>query len=133
MELVNLTRKTIDSGAGGGADPAVREAVEAVAIMLSLFAPYTAEDMWARLGHEPSVALAGWPAVDPELLVAETVTSVVQVAGRVRDRLQVPPSISEDDLRELALASPAVQRALAGHGVRTVVVRAPNLVNVVPD
>jgi len=89
--------------------------------------------MWARLGHEPTVALAGWPAVDPELLVAETVTSVVQVAGRVRDRLQVPPSISEDDLRALALASPAVQRALAGHRVRTVVVRAPNLVNVVPD
>jgi leucyl-tRNA synthetase len=133
MELVNLTRKAIDTGAGGGADPAVREAVEAVAIMLSLFAPYTAEDMWARLGHEPSVALAGWPVVDPGLLVAETVTSVVQVAGKVRDRLQVPPSISEDDLREQALASPAVRRALAGHGVRTVVVRAPNLVNVVPD
>ena len=131
MELVNATRKAIDSGPGG-ADPAVREAVEAVAVMLSLFAPYTAEDMWARLGHEPAVALAGWPAVDESLLVEETVTAVVQVAGKVRDRLEVPPSIGEDELREAALASAAVQKALDGRDVRTVIVRAPRLVNVVP-
>jgi leucyl-tRNA synthetase len=131
MELVNATRKAIDSGPGG-ADPAVREAVEAIAILLSLFAPYTAEDMWATLGHEPSVALAGWPAVDAGLLVEETVTCVVQVAGKVRDRLEVPPSIGEDDLREQALASAAVRKALDGRPVRTVVVRAPRLVNVVP-
>ena len=60
MELVNAARKAIDSGVGP-ADPAVREAAEAVAVMLSLVAPYTAEEMWARLGHEPCVALAGWP------------------------------------------------------------------------
>ncbi len=132
MELVNVTRKAIDARGDGGADPAVREAVEAVAILLSLFAPYTAEDMWARLGHSPSVALAGWPAVDESLLVEETVTCVVQVAGKVRDRLEVPPGIAEDTLRELALAAPGVQKALGGKGVRTVVVRAPKLVNVVP-
>jgi leucyl-tRNA synthetase len=131
MELVNAARKAIDSGPGAG-DPAVREAAEAVAVMLSLFAPYTAEDMWARLGHEPAVALAGWPPVDEALLVQESVTAVVQVAGKVRDRLQVSPSVSEDDLRDLALASSAVQKALDGRGVRTVVVRAPKLVNVVP-
>jgi leucyl-tRNA synthetase len=61
------------------------------------------------------------------------VTCVVQVAGKVRDRLDVPPSISEDSLRELALASAAVQRALDGRAVRTVVIRAPKLVNVVPE
>jgi len=132
MELVNATRKAIDARPDGGADPAVREAVEAVAILLSLFAPYTAEDMWSRLGHEPCVALAGWPAVDEALLVTETVTCVVQVAGKVRDRLTVPPGITAEDLRALALASPAVVRALDGQGVRTVVVRAPKLVNVVP-
>ncbi len=60
MELVNATRKAIDSGCGP-ADPAVREAAEAVAVLLSLVAPYTAEEMWARLGHQPTVALAGWP------------------------------------------------------------------------
>ena len=131
MELVNATRKAIDTGCGP-ADPAVREAAEAVAIMLSLVAPYTSEDMWARLGHEPCVALAGWPVVDPALLVADSVTCVVQVAGKVRERLEVAPDIGEDELRELALAAPAVVKALDGAGIRTVIVRAPKLVNVVP-
>ncbi|WP_458781972.1 leucine--tRNA ligase [Arthrobacter sp. D3-16] len=131
MELVNATRKAIDSGAGG-ADPAVREAAEAVAVILSLFAPYTAEDMWSVLGHQPSVANAGWPAHDESLLVQDTVTAVVQVQGKVRDRLEVSPEVSEDQLRELALASNNVQRALDGRGIRTVIVRAPKLVNIVP-
>ena len=131
MELVNAARKAIDSGPGG-ADPAVREAAEAVAIMLSLVAPYTAEEMWARLGHQPTVALAGWPAVDPALLVQDSVTCVVQVAGKVRDRLEVAPDIGEDELRELALASEAVIASLGGAQIRTVIVRAPKLVNIVP-
>ena len=99
--------------------------------MLSLFAPYTAEECWELLGHQPSVARAGWPAADPALLVQDTVTCVVQVDGKVRDRLEVPPSIGEDELRELALAAPGAERALAGRGVRTVIVRAPKLVNIV--
>ncbi|MCX6460241.1 MAG: leucine--tRNA ligase [Actinobacteria bacterium] len=132
MELVNATRKAIDSGCGP-ADPAVREAAEVVAVMLSLVAPYTAEDMWARLGHEPSVALAGWPAVDPALLVQESVTCVVQIAGKVRDRLEVSPDVTEDELRELALASDVVQSVLDGRAIRTVVIRPPKLVNIVPE
>jgi leucyl-tRNA synthetase len=131
MELVNATRKAIDTGAGA-ADPAVREAVEAVAIVLSLFAPYTAEDMWQRLGHAPSVARAGWPEVDPALLVEESVTCVVQISGKVRARLEVPPSISEDELRAAALAAEPIAAALDGRGIRTVIVRAPKLVNIVP-
>ncbi len=131
MELVNATRKVVDSGAGPG-DPAVREAVEVTAVLLSLVAPYTAEDMWAQLGHEPSVARAGWPAVDESLLLEDSVTCVVQVGGKVRDRIDVPPSIDEDALREKALASEKVRQALGDREVRTVVVRAPRLVNVVP-
>ncbi|MDQ0075955.1 leucine--tRNA ligase [Arthrobacter oryzae] len=133
MELVNATRKTIDAASGaGGADPAVREAAEAVAVILSLFAPYTAEDMWNVLGHPASVANAGWPEHDEALLVQEKVTAVVQVQGKVRDRLEVSPEIGEDELRELALASTNVERALDGRGIRTVIVRAPKLVNIVP-
>jgi len=131
MELVNATRKAIDSGCGP-ADPAVREATEAIAVMLSLFAPYTAEDMWSRLGHEPCVALVGWPTLDPSLLVQESVTCVVQVSGKVRDRLEVSPGISDDELQALALASEAVQRFVDGREIRTVIVRAPKLVNIVP-
>jgi len=129
MELVNATRKAIDSGPGAG-DPAVREATQAVAVMLSLVAPYTAEDMWMRLGHEPSVALAGWPTHDPALLIEDSVICVVQISGKVRERLEVSPDISEDELRELALA--AVADTIAGKELRAVIVRAPKLVNIVP-
>lgn len=130
MELVNATRKAIDSGAGPD-DAAVREAAEAVAIMLSLVAPYTAEEMWERLGHEPTVSRAGWPAVEPDLLVDDAVTAVVQIQGKVRARLEVSPDVSEADLEALALADPAVVRAIDGRPVRKVIVRAPKLVNVV--
>jgi leucyl-tRNA synthetase len=131
MELTSAARRAIDSGPGPG-DPAVREAAQTLAILLSIFAPYTAEEAWELLGQEPSVALAGWPVADQALLVQEAVTCVVQVAGKVRDRLEVPPGIGEDDLRELALAAPGVARALAGRDVRKVIVVPPRLVNIVP-
>jgi leucyl-tRNA synthetase len=131
MELVNASRKSIDGGLSTS-DPAVREAAEAVAIMLSLVAPYTSEDMWQRLGHQPSVANAGWPKVDAELLINETVTCVVQIAGKIKARLEVSPNISESDLQALALAADAVVAALDGKAVKTVIVRAPKLVNIVP-
>jgi leucyl-tRNA synthetase len=136
MELVSATRKAIDSGPGA-ADPAVREAAEALTVMLSLFAPYTAEECWEMLGGPmgpagiPSVARASWPAADGALLVQETVTCVVQVNGKVRDRLEVSPEITEAELRELAMATSGVARALAGLEVRRVVVRPPKLVNIV--
>jgi len=137
MELVSATRKAIDSGPGA-ADPAVREAAEALAVMLSLFAPYTAEECWETLGSParaqspiPSVARTAWPAADPALLVQETVTCVVQVNGKVRDRLEVSPEITEDELRELALAASGVARALTGLSVQRVIVRPPKLVNIV--
>jgi len=130
MELVNATRKAIDSGCGGD-DPAVREAAEAVAILLSLVAPYIAEEMWERLGHEPTVARAGWPEVDEALLVEDSVTAVVQVQGKVRARLEVVPTISDADLEAAAMADPAVVRAIDGAQVRRVIVRAPKLVNIV--
>jgi leucyl-tRNA synthetase len=138
MELVNASRKVIDrggkadDGSGGDADPAVREAVEAVAIALSTIAPYVAEDMWELLGHTPSVASASWPRVDPALLVTDAVTCVVQVQGKVRARLEVPPEIDEGDLRSRALAEASVVRALAGRDVLKVIVRPPKLVSIVP-
>jgi len=130
MELVNATRKAIDSGCGP-ADPAVREATEAVAILLSLVAPYTAEEMWERLGHQPTVVRAGWPTVDEALLVEDTVTAVVQVKGKVRARLEVASDISDGDLEAAAMADEGVQRAIDGAPVRKVIVRAPKLVNIV--
>ncbi|OSM44652.1 leucine--tRNA ligase [Nesterenkonia sp. PF2B19] len=131
MELVNAIRKEIDSGAGA-ADAAVREGAEVTAQILSLVAPYTAEDMWAMLGHEASVANSTWPTVDEALLVEDTVTAVVQVKGKLRDKLEVSTDITADDLEARALALPKIQKYIeADGGVRKVIVRAPKLVNVV--
>jgi leucyl-tRNA synthetase len=129
MDLVNATRKAIDSGVGG-ADPAVREAAEVTAMMLDMYAPYTAEDMWATLGHQATVAHAVWPSANPALLIQESVTAVVQVDGKVRDRLEVSPNISEGDLQALAMELAGVVRSLEGREIVNVIVRAPKLVNI---
>jgi leucyl-tRNA synthetase len=130
MELVSATRRAIDSGPGA-ADPAVREAADTIAVLVSLFAPYTGEECWDLLGHRPSVARATWPVTDPALLTLEQVTCVVQVNGKVRDKVEVAPGVGDDELRELALAQPNVMRALEGLTVSRVIVRAPKLVNIV--
>ena len=110
-----------------------REVAEPLVLMLAPLAPHVAEELWTRLGHDDMLAYEPFPVADPALLVEESVTCVIQVGGKVRDRIAVPPSIGDDDLQERALASEAVQRALDGRGIRTVVVRAPRLVNVVPS
>ncbi|MCK2245418.1 MULTISPECIES: leucine--tRNA ligase [unclassified Crossiella] len=134
MELTSSLRKAVDNSPGP-ADPAVRAGAEALAIMLSLFAPYCAEDCWASLGHNveagDTVSRASWPQADPALLVEDTVVCAVQVNGKVRERLDVPPSISEAELQTLALASPGVVKLLAGREPRKIIVRAPKLVNIV--
>ena len=130
MELVNATRKAIDSGCGA-ADPAVREATEAIAIMLSLVAPFTAEEMWERLGHKPGIALAGWPTVDPALLIDDEVEAVIQINGKIKDRMKVSPNISESDFEAAALALPSISAELAGATPKKVIARPPKLVNIV--
>ncbi len=130
MELVNATRKAIDSGCGAG-DPAVREAAEAIAIALSLVAPFTAEEMWENLGHKPAVALAGWPTIDPALLEADSVTAILQINGKIKDRIEVSPNISDAELEALAMANPEISAAIAGGKIKKVIVRAPKLVNIV--
>ncbi|CCH77272.1 Leucyl-tRNA synthetase [Nostocoides japonicum T1-X7] len=112
-------------------EAAPRAVVEPLVLMLAPLAPHIAEELWSRLGHPDSLAYEPFPVADPELLVDATVTCVVQIKGKVRDRVDVPADITEGALRELVLALPKVEQAIAG-GVRTVVVRAPKLVNVVP-
>jgi len=88
--------------------------------------------LWTRLGHTRSLAHEPYPTADPQYLVEDTVTCVLQVQGKVRGRVDVPVDVTEETLRELALADVGVQRALDGRDIRTVIVRAPKLVNVVP-
>jgi len=130
MELVNATRKAIDSGCGP-ADAAVREAAEAIAICLSLVAPYTAEDMWEKLGHKPAIANAGWPVVDKSLLGADNVIAVLQVNGKIKDRIEVSPNISKEELEKIASENAQIKSALSGLQVSKVITVAPKLVNFV--
>jgi leucyl-tRNA synthetase len=130
MELVNATRKAIDSGAGAQ-DAAVREAAEAIAITLSLVAPYTAEDMWEKLGHKPAIANAGWPVIDKSLLGADNVIAILQINGKIKDRIEVSPNITKDELEKLAKENPEIKAALIGADIKKVITVAPKLVNFV--
>ena len=129
MELTNALRKAIDTGVGPN-DPAVREGAEELAKALSLYAPYAAEEMWSILGHEPAVALAGFREVDESLLVESEIVAVVQVNGKLRDKFSVSVDISEQDLREMAMTSEQVKKAIGDAEIRNVIVRAPKLVNI---
>jgi leucyl-tRNA synthetase len=124
-KLIELTNHVTKAGTHP------RAVIEPLVLMLAPFAPHLAEEMWARLGHDGSLAHEAFPEADPALLVEETVTCVVQVQGKVRAKIEVSPSASDDELSALALAEPNVQRAIDGREVRRVVVRAPKLVNVV--
>ena len=130
MELVNATRKAIDSGCGAQ-DPAVREAAEAIAISLSLVAPYTAEDMWEKLGHKPAIANAGWPKIDQSLIGADNVIAILQVNGKIKDRIEVSPNISNTELEKLARENAEIKAALIGQDVKKVITVSPKLVNFV--
>ncbi len=113
-------------------DRVPRAAVEPLVLMTAPVAPHIAEELWSRLGHGDSLTYEAFPVADPAYLVEETVTCVLQVAGKVRGRAEVSPTATKEELEAIALADPGVQRALDGRGVRTVVVVPPKLVNVVP-
>ena len=114
-----------------GTAAALREAVDALVRMISPFAPHTAEELWQMLGHAGGLASAAWPGFDPEVAKADELVVPVQINGRVRARLTVPAGLSDDELRERALADAAVQAHTSGKTIRKVVVGKGPLVSVV--
>ena len=129
MELTSVLRRSVEDERAG--DPAVREGAEALVRMLSCFAPFTAEEAWQRLGRDVSVSDQGWPLADEQLLADRAVTCVIQVDGKVRDRIEVVSTADERMLQRLALSSAKVRQALGDASVARVVVRPPTLVNIV--
>jgi leucyl-tRNA synthetase len=111
-------------------DAVPREIADAFVRLIGPIAPHIAEELWERMGGEGSVAFAAWPEFDPELAAEETVTMIVQVNGKVRDRIEVAADVSEDDAVATALASAKVQPYVDGEPTR-VIARPPNLVNIV--
>jgi len=127
MEFVNLLHPYVRDG---GRTDVVDEAVDTLLLLLAPMTPHVAAEAWERR-HGDHIHLRSWPVADPALLVEETVTMVVQVNGKVRDRIEVAPDVSDAAAEALALASAPVVEALAGGPPRRVIVRPPKLVNVV--
>src|SRR5204862_5684609 len=109
----------------------LREALDALVVMLSPFAPHTAEEMWQMLGHAGGLMAAQWPSFDPEIAKADEVVVPVQINGKVRARLTVPASLAEDDLRDRVLADAGVKNYIAGKTARKVVLATGPLVSAV--
>jgi leucyl-tRNA synthetase len=109
----------------------VREAIEALVLMLAPFAPHTAEELWEMLGHESGLSAASWPEFNPAVAKADEVVVPVQVNGKVRGRVTVPVDVDDEELQRIALADPAVQAHVAGKTVKKVVVAKGRLVSVV--
>ncbi|RYJ06479.1 MAG: leucine--tRNA ligase, partial [Actinomycetales bacterium] len=122
IELTNHLTKVDDRS---------RAVLEPLALMLAPLAPHLAEELWTRLGHTGTLTFEPFPVADPQYLVADTVTCVVQVQGKVRAKLEVSPTATDDELTAAALAEENVQKSIDGREVRKVIVRAPKLVNIV--
>jgi leucyl-tRNA synthetase len=129
MTLTNELVHALDGGAGGAP---VREAAVTLVKMVAPFAPHIAEELWHEaLGNGETVFLGGWPGWDEDLARPDEVVLVVQVDGKIRDRITVAADASEDTCREAALGSERVQSAVDGKAIARIVVRAPKLVNLV--
>jgi leucyl-tRNA synthetase len=129
MELYNDMVRARDAGAGGS--PEWREAVEIYLRMMAPVTPHIAEELWSYLGKPFSIHTQLWPEVDELAAAAEEVTLVVQVNGKLRDRIVVPAEIEDEDARKAALASPAVIKYLEGREPKKVIVVPGKLVNIV--
>jgi len=129
MELTNAIAEAREAGLAG--DPAMAGAIETLLLLAAPVAPHITEELWSRLGKPYSIHNQAWPQFDPEVARVEEITLVVQIDGKVRDRITVPADITEEQAREAALASPAVVRLLAGKEPRQVIVVPGRLVNFV--
>jgi leucyl-tRNA synthetase len=131
MELVNGLNKARDETPEAVRDPAFARAAETLLVLLAPMAPHIAEELWHQLGHQETIHRQPWPEFDPALTVDEVITVVVQVNGKLRDRLEVAPDTAEEEIRRLALASAKVQAALEGRAVRNFIYVPGRLANVV--
>ena len=107
-----------------------RKLLEPFVLLLAPYAPHLAEELWEKLGHKQSLAYAPWPKHDDALLKEDKVTVILQVNGKIRDRVEVPAQISPADLEKLALANDRVKEHLAGKQVKKVIVVPGKLVNI---
>jgi leucyl-tRNA synthetase len=129
MELTNQIATAREAGLAGV--DSFEQAVEVLLLMMAPPTPHIAEELWARSGKPYSIHNQPWPEFDPELAQEDEITLVIQVNGKVRDRITVPAGISDDEARELALASETAGRFVGDKEPREVIVVSGRLVNIV--
>jgi leucyl-tRNA synthetase len=129
MELMNEMYKAREAGAGG--TPAWQEAVTIYLLMLAPVCPHIAEELWQAIGKPYSIHTQPWPKVDQAAAADQEITLIVQVNGKLRDRITVPADIKDEAAKAIALASPAVQKLLDGRAPRQVILVPRRLVNFV--
>ena len=131
MELLNATTRFLESNTDETNQAVVHEALESVILILAPIVPHFCHALWNHLGHEGAVMDANWPQVDEAALVQDSILIVLQVNGKLRDKIEVAKDIAKEELEQAALASEAVQRFCEGKTVRKVIVVPGRLVNVV--
>jgi leucyl-tRNA synthetase len=109
----------------------MREAIETTVVLLSPFVPHFAEELWEALGNKESVIQRAWPDYDPEAVLEDEVLIVVQVNGKVRDRITVPASYGEEEIKAWALKSERIQKLTEGKAIKRVILVPQKLVNIV--
>ena len=129
MELLNEVQKAKKAGAMN--TPVWKEVEEIYLLMLAPVAPHISEELWSKLGRAYSIHQQNWPRVDEAATAQDEYTLVIQVNGKVRDRIVVPVDITEEQAREVAMSSEAVQRYLQGKKPRQVIFVSGRLVNIV--
>ncbi len=129
--LMEYTNALSEHRSQHGASPAFQAAIGTMIRLLAPFAPHMAEELWMQLGGSYSVHQEAWPSHDPALTVEETVTLVIQVNGKVRDRISVPAEIGDDEAERMAMESKQVQRYLHGARPKKTIVIPGRLVNLV--
>ncbi|MBN2678689.1 leucine--tRNA ligase [Acidithiobacillus montserratensis] len=130
MELSNSLMK-ITPEASADLRAVLGEGLRAIVLMLSPFAPHLTEILWESLGQKTPLTQTGWPEADPEALQSDILTLVIQVNGKLRERMEFPVGADNDSIEKAVLCSPAMQRHLEGKTVRKVIVVPGRLVNLV--
>ena len=129
MELLNEMLRAREHGANG--TPEWQEALDIYVRMMAPVTPHIAEELWAMLGKPYSVHTQSWPVVDQDAAAEDMITLIIQVNGKLRDRIEVPVTTSEEEVKTMALASPSVKKYLGEKLPRKVIVVAGKLVNIV--